>query len=311
MDQLTLGEKVASPEARDLPLDLAIGILQDSDGRIELGLPISGSLDDPSFSYGGIVWQAIANVLSKIATAPFHALGALFGGDEKFENIAFGAGNAQLTPPEREKLVRLAEVLAKRPALSISVHGVYADTDRVALQDMQLRRTVAGMSGQHLEAGEDPGPVSTRQPKVQKALESLFSDSLGGAELAAFKEGFRRANPGKLEESTAGKLMSGLTGLFREKRILNEQEVAGLKGADFYAVLFERLRDRIMVDDKQLQALAGARGDATAAALKEAGVSADRLSVLAAEKVAANGRDVPVKLVLGTRAPAVTATSAN
>ncbi|MFA6970038.1 MAG: DUF748 domain-containing protein [Gallionella sp.] len=311
MDQLILGEKVASPEARDLPLDLAIGILQDSDGRIELGLPISGSLDDPSFSYGGIVWQAIANVLSKIATAPFHALGALFGGDEKFENIAFGAGNAQLTPPEREKLVRLAEVLAKRPALSISVHGVYADTDRVALQDMQLRRTVAGMSGQHLEAGEDPGPVSTRQPKVQKALESLFSDSLGGAELAAFKEGFRRANPGKLEESTAGKLMSGLTGLFREKRILNEQEVAGLKGADFYAVLFERLRDRIMVDDKQLQALAAARGDATAAALKEAGVSADRLSVLAAEKVAANGRDVPVKLVLGTRAPAVTATSAN
>lgn len=300
MDQLVLGEKVESPDAKDLPLDLAIGILQDSDGRIDLGLPISGSLDDPKFSYGGIIWQAITNILGKIATAPFRALGALFGGDDKFENIVFEAGNSQLTPPEREKLVRLAEVLNKRPALVISVHGVYADTDRVAMQDLQMRRTVAQDSGQHLEADEDPGPLSTRQPKVQKALESLFSDALGGGELASLKEGFRRANPGKMEESTAGKVLSGLTGLFREKRVLGEQEVAKLKGADFYAVLFERLRSTVAIDDKQLQLLASARGESTLAALKNAGAPADRVSVLAAEKVSAEGRDVPVKLVLGT-----------
>lgn len=299
MDQLTLGEKVDSPEAHDLPLDLAIGILQDSDGRIDLGLPVSGSLDDPKFSYGGIVWQAISNILSKIATAPFRALGALFGGDDKFENIVFEAGSSQLTPPEREKLVRLAEVLAKRPALSISVQGVYADTDRVALQDLQMRRIVAQESGQHLEADDDPGPLSTRQLKVQSALEELFSDSLGGGELAALKDGFRRANPGKLVESSTGKVLSGLTGLFRAKRTLSEQEVAGLTGADFYAVLFARLRSTVAVDDKQLLALATVRGEATSAALKEAGAPTARLAVLAAEKVAAEGRDVPVRLVLG------------
>jgi hypothetical protein len=300
MDQLVLGEKVDSPDAKDLPLDLAIGILQDSDGRIDLGLPISGSLDDPKFSYGGIIWQAITNILGKIATAPFSALGALFGGDDKFENIVFEAGNAQLTPPEREKLVRLAEVLNKRPALIISVHGVYAETDRVALQDLQMRRTVALESGQHLEADEDPGPLSTRQPKVQKALESLFSDGLGGGELASLKDGFRRANPGKMEESTTGKVLSGLTGLFREKRVLSEQEVAKLKGADFYTVLFERLRGTVLIDDKQLKSLAAARGDATVAAMKEAGAPAERVFVLEAEKVTTEGRDVPVKLVLGT-----------
>lgn len=300
MDQLILGEKVDSPEARSLPLDLAIGILQDSDGRIDLGLPISGSLDDPKFSYGGLVWKAITNILSRIATAPFRALGALFGGDEKFENIVFEAGNAQLTPPEREKLVRLAGILVKRPSLAISVHGVYADTDRVALQDLQLRSTLAKMIGQHLEAGEDPGPVALHQIKVQKALESMCSDTLGGGELAALKEGFRRANPGKLEESTTGKVLSGLTGLFRAKRILSEPEVASLKDVDFYAVLFERLRSTVVVDDKQLLVLAAARGDATAAALKEAGAPTDQLAMLAVEKVAAGGRDVPVKLVLGT-----------
>ncbi len=302
MDKLMLGEKVDSTEARDLPLDLAIAILQDSDGRIDLGLPVSGSMDDPRFSYGGIIWQAITNVLSKIATAPFRALGALFGGDEKFENIVFEAGNARLTPPEREKLVRLAEVFTKRPALFISVHGVYADTDRVALQDLQLRRTVAQASGQQVDAEDDPGPLATHQPKVQASLEELFSDSLGGGELAALKDGFRRANPGKLEESTTGKMLSGLTGMFREKRVLSEQEIAVLKGADFYVVLFERLRSKVGIDDKQLLALAAARGDATAAALKNAGAPAERLSVLEAEKVTAEGRDVPVKLVLGTAA---------
>lgn len=313
MDRLTLGERVESLQARDLPLDLAIGILQDADGRIELGLPVYGSLDDPQFSYGGIVWKAITNIIERIATAPFRALAALFGSDDKFENIVFDAGRAQLTPPEREKLVRLAEVLVKRPALAISVHGVYADADRVALQDLQLRSTVAKMSGQHLEADEDPGPISTRQPKVQSALESMFSDSAGGGELAALKEGFRRANPGQLKESAAGKVISGLAGLFREKRTLGEPEVAQLKGADFYTVLFERLRNKVVVEDKQLLALAAARADATAAALKEAGAPVDRVAVLAAEKVESEGRDVPVKLILGTRGavPAITGTSEN
>lgn len=304
MERLTLGERVVSPQARDLPLDLAIGILQDADGRIELGLPISGSLDDPQFSYGSVVWKAITTLLSKIVTAPFRALGALFGGDEKFENIVFEVGSAQLTPPEREKLEQLAEVLAKRPKLTMSVHGVYAETDRAALQDLQLRRTVAAMIGQHLEAGEESGPTPFHQPKVQSALEKLFSDRLGGGELAALKQGFRQANPGKLEESATGKVLSGLKGLFREKRTLTEQEVTRLKGADFYAILFERLRSAVVVDDKQLLALAASRGDATAAAMRDAGAPTDRLSVLAAEKVEAQGRDVPVKLVLGSNVPA-------
>ncbi len=76
MDKLTLGERVESPTAKDLPLDLAVALLQDSDGRIDLGLPVSGSLDDPEFSYGSLVWKAITNVLTKIVTAPFRALGA-------------------------------------------------------------------------------------------------------------------------------------------------------------------------------------------------------------------------------------------
>ncbi len=298
MDKLTLGERVESPEAKDLPLDLALAILQDSDGRIELGLPVSGSLDDPQFSYGQIVWKAIVNVLKKIVTAPFRALGALFGGGEKIESIAFEAGQAQLTPPEREKLVKLAGALGKRPKLALAVRGTYAETDRIALQDLQLRRTVAAKMGQHLDEQTDPGPLSTGQPKVQSVLEGLFADRFGGGELAALKEGFRKANPGQLEESTTGKMMSRLSGMFREKRTLDESEVAQLKGADFYSILFQRLRAKEVVPDERLKALAKARGDGVLEIMKTAGAPMERVNLLDPEKVDTEGNEVPLKMEL-------------
>lgn len=101
INKLKLGEKVDSADAADLPLDLAIAILEVSDELIDLDLPITVSLDDPQFSYGGIVWKAIRNVLGKIVTAPFRALGKLFGGDgDKLEAIVFEAGSATMAPPE-------------------------------------------------------------------------------------------------------------------------------------------------------------------------------------------------------------------
>lgn len=302
MDRLTLGERIESPEAKNLPLDLAIAILQDSDGRIELGLPVSGSLDDPQFSYGGIVWKAIVNVLTKIATAPFRALASLFGGGEKMEAIAFEPGHGRLTPPEREKLGRVAAILNKRPGLALTVHGTWAETDRVALQERQLRRAVAQRAGVHVEGDEDPGPLSTQDPKVQSAIEALFADRFGRAELAALKEGFRKANPGQLPESAAGKMMSRLTTLFREQRTLGEDELAQLKGADFHAVLFERLREREPMPDERLAALAKARGEYAAKALAEAGAPGARLALGAPAKTPAEGRDIQLDLEVQTAA---------
>lgn len=302
MDKLTLGERVDSPTAKDLPLDLAIAILQDSAGRIDLGLPVSGNLDDPEFSYGAIVWKAIANVITKIVTAPFRALGALFGGGaEHLERIAFEAGAPQLTPPEREKIVRLAEALGKRPGLMLSVGGIHADADRVALQDVQLRRAVLARTGQRVPEKADPGPVSTRQPKVQEALEALYRERVGAADLAALKEGFRNANPGQLEESMAGKMMSRLSGLLREKKTLSEGEIAQLKGADYYAVLYERLRAKEPVPDDRLLELARLRGEGVAETLRSAGAAADRLQLLPPDKAKDEegaGVDIPLRLAL-------------
>ncbi|MCX8017236.1 MAG: DUF748 domain-containing protein, partial [Rhodocyclaceae bacterium] len=273
MDRLVLGERVNSPSAQELPLDLAVAVLEDSDGRIDLGLPITGSLDDPQFSYGQIVWQAIKNVLTKIVTAPFRAIAALFGGNEPVEQVVFEAGAAQLTPPEREKLTRLAALLAKRPALVLEVRGTWGEADRVALQDLKLRRAIIEKMGERLPERGEPGPLSTAQPKVQAALEALYQARFGAAELAALKEGYRRANPGKLEEGVAGRMLARLTGLVREKKTLGEDEIERLKGADFYAVLFERLRAHEVVGEERLTALATARGENAVLALKAAGLA--------------------------------------
>jgi len=299
IDRLTLGERVESPTATSLPLDLAIAILQDSDGIIDLGLPVSGSLDDPEFSYGGLVWKAITNVLTKIVTAPFRALGALFdGGGEKIESVAFEPGARRLTPPEREKLVKIAAVLGKRPKLALTVGAIHADVDRVALQEVQLRRAVLIASGLTLSERGDPGPISLREPKIQAALESLYAERIGKSELAALKEGFRNANPGQLEEGIGDKVMSRLTGLLREKKTLDEGEVARLKGADYYAVLFERLRATEKVGDDVLQALAQARGDGALEILKANGVAPERLQMLPSEKGESGDAGVPLKLSL-------------
>ncbi len=299
IDKLVLGERVQSPTAKDLPLDLAIALLEDSDGRIDLGLPITGSLDDPQFSFGGIVWKVITNVLTKVVTAPFRALGALFGGgDEKLESIAFEAGARRLTPPEREKLVKLAAALNKRPALALSISGTWNAADRVALQDRQLRRGLLEKSGQKIEPQGDPGPISTRAPEMQAAIEDLFAERFGKADLAGFKQGFRSANPGQLEESVAGKMMSRLSGLVRPPRQLDESELGALKGADFHGVLYQRLRDKEVVPDERLQQLAKDRGDATLATLKEAKAPADRVRIGAAEKIPGEDREVALKLGL-------------
>lgn len=296
IDTLTLGERVESPQAKDLPLDLAIAILQDADGRIDLGLPVSGNLDDPDFSYGQIVWKAFVNVIGKIVTSPFRALGSLFEGEDGLDSVVFEAGQARLTAPEREKLTRLAGALGKRPKLALAIHGVYAEADRLALQDLQLRRALSARLDRPVDDDTDPGPMATDDPKVQTAIESLFAERFGGAELAALREGFRQANPDRAAEAGKDRMMSRLAGLFREKRSLSESELAQLKDADLHAVLYERLRAREAVTDQRLQALARARGEAALAVLMAASAPAERISLLDVERVEAEEAEVPLKM---------------
>lgn len=139
VDQLTLGERVDSPDAVKLPLRLAVALLKDRNGVIDLGLPVTGSLDDPQFRLGPIIWKAFLNLLANVATSPFKLLGSLFGGGEEVNLIDFDAGSAELDAQASEKLAALARALSERPELALEVPAVWStDADYAALASQQL-----------------------------------------------------------------------------------------------------------------------------------------------------------------------------
>src|SRR6185369_15730983 len=105
LHQLVFGEK-AEGATTTLPVKLAVALLADSHGVIDLDLPVSGSINDPQFSIGGIVWKAITNLFVKVVSAPFTLLASAFGGGSSGERsyIEFAPGTAALGDAQRESL---------------------------------------------------------------------------------------------------------------------------------------------------------------------------------------------------------------
>ncbi|MDB5802152.1 MAG: hypothetical protein JWL63_3091 [Rhodocyclales bacterium] len=123
LDQLTFGEHIDSPTATRLPVLLAVALLKDRNGVIDLNLPVSGTLDDPEFSVGGVVLRVLVNLVTKAVTAPFSLLGSMFGGGEELSYIDFDGGAAALPASAQGKLTALARALTERPALRLEIAG--------------------------------------------------------------------------------------------------------------------------------------------------------------------------------------------
>jgi hypothetical protein len=151
IDQLELGERVESPDAIHLPLKIAIALLKDRNGVIDIDLPITGSLDDPQFKIGPLIWKAVLNLLTKVATAPFAMLGHLFGGGEQMNYIDFHPGSAVLDASEHDKLVALVKALKEKEKLELDVPVTFSpDLDRPGL-------AAAHLNARLLELSQDPG----------------------------------------------------------------------------------------------------------------------------------------------------------
>ncbi|GGJ99859.1 DUF748 domain-containing protein [Pseudomonas matsuisoli] len=125
LDQLELGERVESPDAVDLPIRLAIALLKDSNGRIDIALPVQGDLDNPQFDVMPVVWQTLRNLVLRAAQAPFKFMAGLVSGagDQDLSVVGFAAGSSELNDNARSALDLLARALAERPALRIEVEG--------------------------------------------------------------------------------------------------------------------------------------------------------------------------------------------
>ncbi|QYG09924.1 DUF748 domain-containing protein [Janthinobacterium sp. PAMC25594] len=301
LDKLTLGERIDSPDALKLPLELALAILKDSDGRIDLGLPVSGDMNDPQFSYGALIWKAVGNVLTKIVTAPFRALGNLLGiSADKLESIDFDAGSAVLLPPEREKLKQVAQILAKREQLKLAVPGQYSDTDGAALRAQAVRRAIAAKAGIKLEAGEEPGPLNLGERKIRGALRELYGERFGKAELDKQKKAAESAAPGAAAAASIP-APAKIPVLQRLGKLIEGEPQVADTGA-FYNGLREQLEARQPLPADALNKLGAQRSAAILAALRQDGTPTARVSAGAPEKTeAAPGKLVGLKLGLAAQ----------
>ena len=182
VDQLELGDQVESPQATHLPLKLAVALLKDRNGLIDLALPMSGSLDDPTFRIGPIIWKVFVNLITKAATAPFALLGHLFGGGEQMNVVEFAAGSAELSPGAQEQLTALNRALKERPQLKLDVPIVSsAGLDRPQLAQTQLRaalmaRVASSRPGR--KHPEEAGELALADPArhVQLLIEQFQAD---------------------------------------------------------------------------------------------------------------------------------------
>lgn len=248
LDQLTFNpQHVDSPTATKLPVLLAVALLKNSRGVIDIRLPIAGSLDDPKFSIGGLIVQVIVNLITKAVTAPFALLSAAFGHGEELSVIAFAPGASTPGDDVKARLDTLGKALVDRPALRIDVSG-RAD------------------------------PVADREALRRKAVD----DALRREKLKSLAA--RGEAPASLDQVTIGndERAQWLTQAYRESSIPDRpRNMFGLLESVPPARMEAMLLAAAKVDDDTLRQLANARAQAVKDALESRSVAGERIFITA------------------------------
>jgi len=250
--ELELGQEVPHPGAMSLPLGLAIALLKDSSGKIDIDLPVQGNVDDPDFRYGRVVLKALANLIVKIVASPFTLLGKLIGVEsDELEYINFPAGRSDLTPPELERAQKLAQALILRPELALVLPKVTdLEQDGLALRTLSFDE----MLEQRISA--DKGGNESYSEQRRAALEQLFAEQPPGNvpqdALAAMRARFTASitdESGRAAEKFDSVAYSAeLRHQLIEIQALSEDELAALGSQRA-----ESVRDAIVLIDSGLQ----------------------------------------------------------
>ena len=278
LDAFTLGKRVESPDATDLPVGLALALLRDTTGKIALDVPVSGRLDDPAFKLSGVIVTTLRNLILKTATAPFALLGGLVGGSgEEMGRIAFTPGRADVGESEAVKLDSLAKALAERPALNLEIAGATAaDVDMPALGEVLLDSRLKTMRFDEIRKRSD-APASAADVLLEdKHRERLLIEAYEA-------QSGQRVRDLRREAPTAA---DGEPEVDRDEWVRSEMK--------------RRLIASFAVGERQLTELAGARADAIVRHLVEvAKLPAERVLVIAPSiEGVAEGDAVLVELVL-------------
>jgi hypothetical protein len=269
-----LGDEVDHPDATSLPLGLAVALLKDPSGKIDIDLPVRGDLDDPEFGYGRVIGKALVNLIVKIVASPFLLLGNLVGVEaDELEYIYFPPGRADLTPPEVERMQKLAEALAQRPNLVLEISGVIdREADTIAIKTERLDAAVEA----RIETASDSDDANYTAARAN-AIETMHGETLSpdSTELDALRAEFTtiQADPETGEE----------TEQFDELAFVEE--------------LRRQLIDAQVVAEEDLVTLARTRASNTEAAVLEANAElAGQVAVVDLREEEGRGADDTVRM---------------
>jgi len=146
-----------------LPLGLVVALLKDARGEIRVNVPVSGALGSPEFSFGDAVRSALRNVLGRLVTAPFRAIGSVFQRDGTVEEVAiepvtFAPGSAVLTPDAAVHLQRVADFLRASPYVRLALQPVIGEEDLRALRAQEVTARIQRVQReQGLDSFEEAG----------------------------------------------------------------------------------------------------------------------------------------------------------
>jgi hypothetical protein len=166
ISQLTFGAKVPSPSARNLPIELAVALLKNRRGEIDLTMPVSGSINDPHFGLGALYLQALRDVIRKIVRSPFSVVasvaGAARGSSERLQYVAFPPGVATLTPASTSQLLIVANAMQRRPGVRLTMTPrVDPGIDLPGLRAVMVDQLVKMQKVEEMRANGESADVAT------------------------------------------------------------------------------------------------------------------------------------------------------
>jgi uncharacterized protein DUF748 len=181
LDQFTLGKTVQSQDAINLPVGLAISLLKDRNGEINIDLPISGRTDDPDFGLGKPLLKALTNLIVKASTSPFDLVSSIAGGGEELRFIEFDAAAASINDASSKKLNTVKKLMYERPTLKMDISGyVDMETDRDAIIAQMLTRKIKQrkLGKEAPEAMESLDKMVLNPEEYQKSLRQVYAETI-------------------------------------------------------------------------------------------------------------------------------------
>ena len=125
----------------DFPLNASLSLLRDRDNSIHLNIPVTGQFENPDFDLKQAIYSAVSNAVIEAIINYYTPYGLVFAaesladfaGSLKLQPIIFASGSSELTDNQMEKLIVIAELMAQRPSIHITLCGVSNQKDKEQL----------------------------------------------------------------------------------------------------------------------------------------------------------------------------------